>query len=232
MSFTVSIQKIVTETPRVKSFYFKYPLKAEPGQFLDVTIPTKGKRPFGAVIADENTFLISVGKVGEGTEYLHQMQEGDELTIDGPKGTYFTLPSEKSTLCLVAGGYGMAPLGFLAKKAVENGHDVTIFVGARTENEFLIYPFLKQSNITIIKTTDDGSTGIQGLVTDAFAEACKENKYSCAYIVGPSPMQKLAAEICEENDIPYQVSIAEYAYEEFGPVMTGDDLQKIRKEKI
>ncbi len=131
--FHVTIQKIVQETPRVISFYFHYPLFAEPGQYVLVDIPEYGERPFGAVIVDDTTFLISVGKVGAGTGRLHEMKEGEELSMKGPLGSYFTLPSSKEhPIALIAGGYGMAPLGFLARVAAEKGYQVHVFAGARS----------------------------------------------------------------------------------------------------
>jgi dihydroorotate dehydrogenase electron transfer subunit len=221
--FTVVIDKIVEETPRVKSFYFKYPLLAEPGQYLKVTVPGFGDRPFGAVITGGNTFLISVAAVGEATKHLHTMKPGDTLEMEGPIGTFFTFPDKiegiEPKLALVAGGYGLAPLGFLANCAAALDYDVTLFAGARTKEDFICYPFLETPKIKIVRTTDDGSEGEKGFITDTFRKAIEKEDFTNAYIVGPLPMEELVIEICEENGIPYQVSMEQFAYEAFGPVV-------------
>lgn len=219
----VKINKIVEETPRVKSFYFKIPFQAEPGQFINVEIPDFGERPFGAVIIDPETLMISVGAVGEATKKIHTMKEGDELKIRGPFGTFFTLPDlqdkDSVNLAMVAGGYGLAPISFLAKCAAELGFQVTIFVGARTANEIIEYPFLKNKGILFVRTTDDGSAGNKGFVTDAFSKAAETGLYTHAFIVGPLPMEEIAMDICKDNGIPFQVSMEKFAYDTFGPVV-------------
>lgn len=221
--FTVVIDKVVDETPRVKSFYFKYPLMAEPGQYLQVTIPGYGERPFGAVIVGGNTFLISVAAVGDATKFIHTMKAGDSLAMEGPFGTFFTFPEKDDIappkLALVAGGYGIAPLGFLANCAAALDYDVTIFLGAKTKDDVIRYEFLNTPKIKTLIATDDGSEGEKGFVTDIFRKAAEKGDITNAYIVGPLPMEEAVIEICEENGIPYQVSMEAFANEHFGPVV-------------
>lgn len=216
---TLPIKKIVTENTRVTSFYFDYALQAEPGQYLQIGIPGFGERPFGAVVLDENSFLISVGKVGAATTALHDMKVGDTVTMTGPYGTYFTLPKESARIALVAGGYGMAPLGFLAKKAAEADYTVDLFAGARSSNEFLIYEFFNNPYITLHKTTDDGSAGIKGFVTDGFAQYLEQTTPDYVYTVGPAIMEDKIAAMCDAKHIPYQLSVEALAKEPFGPVI-------------
>lgn len=223
----LTIQKVVTENTRVKSFYFNHSLSAEPGQYLKIGIPGFGERPFGAVVVDENTFLISVGKAGEATTHLHDMKEGDTITMTGPFGTYFTLPEKKVTIALVAGGYGMAPLGYLAKKAAEAGYTVDLFAGARSSNEFLIYEFFNNPYITLHKTTDDGSAGIKGFVTDGFSQYLEKTTPDYVYTVGPAIMEDKIAAMCDAKNIPYQLSVESLANEPFGPVIDNKKYQEI-----
>lgn len=221
-TFSLPIKKVVTENTRVKSFYFDYRLEAAPGQYLMIDVPGHGQRPFGAVVVNDQQFLISIAAVGAGTTALHDMHEGDTLTITGPLGTSFQLPPAGESMSLVAGGYGIAPLAFLARVGAEAGHHVDLFAGAKTETEFMFYPFLQHPNITLIKTTDDGSAGIKGFVTDAFTQSLPEKVPGCVYIVGPPPMAEKVIAPCLEQGIPFQISMEAYANEPFGPVI--DDI--------
>lgn len=203
------IRKIVKENSRVKSFYFHYPLDAKPGQFIMVWIPGFDEKPFGIIVKDDNNFLISVANVGESTKQLHQMKVGERVGIRGPYGTYFKLPL-KGKITLVAGGYGMVPLAYLAKFAVEQGYKVDILLGAKTKTEFLKYSWLKDKKIQYFLATDDGSAGFKGFVTDLFKEYLKKNKQAYFYFVGPEIMEKKLVEICYRNKLPFEISIERY----------------------
>lgn len=249
-SFLLPIQQIVTENSRVKSFYFSYDFSdAKPGQFLMVWVPGFDEKPFGIVVVDANTFLISVAAVGDSTKALHEMKVGDKVGFRGPYGSAFTLPEHKDKpLAMVAGGYGMVPLGFLAKVAAEAGYTVDIFAGARSSSEFLLYPFFNDTDrITIHKATDDGSTGVKGFVTDAFDEYLKTTVPAQVYTVGPEIMEVKVAKVCYEKEIPFEVSLERYMKCGFGlcgqccvdptgwrmcvegPVLNGEQLKQVKE---
>jgi dihydroorotate dehydrogenase electron transfer subunit len=225
---TLPITKVVTENTRVKSFWFRHRLEAIPGQYLLVGIPGHGERAFGAVVVDEDTFLISVGAAGEGTRSLHEMKEGDTVSVRGPFGTGFTLPATPGRVALVAGGYGMAPLGYLARRAVEGGHTVDLFAGARNEHEFLIYPWFDRPGITLHKTTEDGSAGTKGFVTDAFTVYLEQTRPAMVYTVGPEVMEAKVADACYEKGIPFELSLERLAEDPNGPVIDGERYRNIR----
>jgi dihydroorotate dehydrogenase electron transfer subunit len=227
----LTIKKIVTENTRVKSFYFDYSLDARPGQYLKIGIPGFGERNFGAVVIDENTFLISVGKAGEATTHLHEMNVGEKLTMTGPYGTHFTLPEKKGRIALVAGGYGMAPLGFLTRVAAESGYTVDLFAGARSSDEFLIYEFFNNPYITLHKTTDDGSAGIKGFVTDGFAQYLEKETPDYVYTVGPAIMEDKIAAMCDAKNLPYQLSVESLANEVYGPVIDNVKYAELKKSQ-
>lgn len=209
-TISLRIAKIVNENILVKSFYFNYSLSALPGQVMMVTVPGYDEKPFGAVVLDQYTFLISVAAVGPATHALHAFKEGDTLSMVGPYGDSFILPADnRKPLALIAGGYGMVPLGYLAKYAVERGYTVEIFIGAKTKEELLIYSWLKMLPITIHIATDDGSQGFKGFVTDLFAQILEKSAYAKVYIVGPEIMEKKIVDLCKTHDIPFQVSAKE-----------------------
>ncbi len=211
------IKKIVPENNRVKSFYFNYKLNAKPGQFVMLWLPGYEEKPFGVVVVSKNTFLLSVAKVGRTTARLHELKEEDKVGIRGPYGSSFSLPAKKGKIALVAGGYGMIPLGFLAKQAAAKGYRVDILLGAKTKQELLIYSFLKkQPKIKILISTDDGSSGFKGYVTELFKNYLVKNKPRKVYIVGPEIMEFKTVEICREKKLAHEVSLERYIKCGFG----------------
>ncbi len=133
----VAIKKIITENSRVKTFVLDTDLAGKPGQFVMVWIPGYDEKPFGIIRKDHEGFMISVAAVGESTKALHQMEVGDVLGIRGPYGTSFTLPDKDQSIALVAGGYGMVQLSYLAQEARKKEVAVHLFLGARSKDELL-----------------------------------------------------------------------------------------------
>ncbi len=106
--------------------------------------------------------------VGRGTKWLSHRRQGDVIDILGPLGNSFQVHSHK--LLLVAGGMGIAALGFLAEKATADGHHVTLLSGAKTRDK--VYPLDRfMPGISAVEiVTEDGSLGKQGLATDILAD--------------------------------------------------------------
>ncbi len=98
---------------------------------------------------------------GRGTKWLSERRTGKEITLTGMLGNGFAIPEEPANLLLVAGGNGIAPLYFLAQKALKAGHSITLLYGTADRNRKPIPPHIKT-----ISATDDGSVGHQGAVTD------------------------------------------------------------------
>ena len=146
---------------------------AQPGQFVMVRTSEDHdpllRRPLSIHRVVENGALALLFEVvGRGTEWLAQRKAGERLDLLGPLGRGFDVHSQK--LLLVAGGIGIAPLIFLAEKAAANGRRVTVLTGAKTADK--VYPFnsLKPGILTVEITTEDGSLGKQGMVTDLLAD--------------------------------------------------------------
>jgi len=109
------IGQVIVENAKVKTFILETSLEAEPGQFVMIWLPRVNEKPFSLVDADPLT--ITVARVGPFTSELHRLEVGDRLWFRGPLGRGFELVGEN--LLLVGGGYGVAPLAFLAKRARE-----------------------------------------------------------------------------------------------------------------
>jgi dihydroorotate dehydrogenase electron transfer subunit len=161
------IVEIRRETPLVKTFVLDCDIDAEPGQFILLWLPGVDEKPMS--IAGMSPLTISVARVGPMTMALHDLAVGDTLGWRGPFGKPFRLERDRRAL-LVAGGYGSAPLHVLAQQALAHGMDVTVAIGARVADELLYADQFEALGVPLLLSTNDGSRGVQGFVTDAIRE--------------------------------------------------------------
>ena len=144
------------------------------------------------------TNAITVQKVGDATSALFELKEGDSLGIRGPFGNGFTLPQEDEKILVIAGGVGSAPLVPLAECASYAGSDVTTILGARSSDELIFGSrFFMAGNIHI--TTDDGTQGRRGFVTDVLNEI-DISDYDRIYTCGPEIMMGRVFDILRDAD--------------------------------
>ena len=212
---------------------------AQPGQF--VTIGMGGeetsmvlRRSFAIHRVQSRgvyggTLDIVVAPVGKGTTWLSRRKRHDQVSIVGPLGKPFSVPTKAVTCTLIGGGYGSAPLFLLAEKLREQGCRVDTIIGASTEEKIFGALDLKRVSTSLIVTTDDGSTGITGRVTDVLPDLIKSSSPDIIYACGPMPMLASVAEIATENKIFSQCSVEESMACGIGVCMTcvlpviGDD---------
>ena len=153
-----------------------------PGQFVHVRVPTLEasalRRPFSVfdAVGDEVTVLYK--NVGRGTAALNRVGEGETLPVLGPLGHGFPLKCGGEAL-MVGGGFGVAPLYFLARKFAEAAGmpRPRLFVGGRTKDDLLALDRFEQLGVEIQVATNDGSAGVKGLVTDPLDEALSELRH-------------------------------------------------------
>ena len=182
-----------------------------PGQFAQVRVgdspSTFLRRPFSIHSVDygKNTFRLLIQVKGEGTRHLSMLREGDSLNVIFPLGNSFSLPNTKEVL-LVGGGCGVAPLLFLAQFLNQNHIRPTILLGFRTKDEVSeIDEYAKYGTVHI--TTDDGTEGLKGLVTDhpvLRGERLAFKKICCC---GPGIMMKAVAKIARDHGTDCEVSL-------------------------
>ena len=131
----------------------------------------------------------------------------------GPFGRGYSVAKESPVL-LVCGGCGVAPLYFLAKEARKRKLEVWAAIGAKTASELAFEGRFEDLGCRVLVSTDDGSRGMKGLVTEAILDVLGEVKaiYGC----GPEPMLKVLASLCRERGIPGQVSLERYMKCGFG----------------
>lgn len=218
---TLPIVAIQDEVENIKTFYFDYELKAKPGQFVMLWIPGVDQKPFSVGYDDGKRFGLTIFKRGPLTNKLFEMKVGDRVGISGPYGTHFSI-KDNTHYITVAGGYGAAPLGFLAEEMNKKKNvGIDFCVGARSANLILFEERLKKAqikNITFHIATNDGSKGYQGFVTDFLPDLLKEEKPYKKLVVtcGPEMMEKKVLDACNTYNVDCEVSIERYMKCGFG----------------
>jgi len=191
--------------------------RARPGQFVQIAVQaphTLLRRPFS--IAGVSRQGVAAGTVdvvfdahGPGTEWLAGVDAHDVIDVIGPLGTPFPLPQRKVNCLLIGGGYGTAPLFYLGEKLVAKGLRVDMIVGAASGDRILGTIDAKRLSATVAFTTDDGSYGTRGRVTDVLEDVVASTGAGVVYACGPNPMLRAVSEICRDIEVPVQVSVEE-----------------------
>ena len=146
---------------------------------------------------------------GNGTAWLSGRRPQDRLDVVGPLGTPFRLPTTPVQAALVGGGYGSAPLLPLATALRERGCRVDIVLGAGSADRLFGQLEAKRTASSLIVTTDDGTTGRRGRVSDVLPDVLEKSRTDVVYACGPMPMLRAVAEQCAERGIPCQVAVEE-----------------------
>ena len=202
----VKIKKIIQENQKVKTFVLEEKVKATPGQYLMIWLPGVGEKPFS--ITNPNPLTILVAKVGPFSIALHRLVPGEKIGYRGPIGRGFKITGKN--ILLVGGGYGVAPLYFLTQELVKKKRKVFVILGAKKKGELLYEKKFKKLGVKVFVTTDDGSYGQKGLVTDIGGEIIKKEKIDMAYSCGPEKMMVTLGKICRELRVPCFLSLERF----------------------
>ena len=226
----IQTRSSIVSNERLTEDYWRITLEAswiasevKPGQFINVKIGETNdpllRRPFSVFRRVKlNTGALGIEAVykvvGRGTRLMSNLGRGDELDIIGPLGRGFEWYRDKRSHVLLAGGIGSAGLFMLGEeisKAVkEYGLELYILLGAETKKTLVLEKEFAALNGKVLVSTEDGSYGYKGLVTEMLRDAIDRGDISpdCAiYACGPEPMLKALALICQQYHIPAQVSI-------------------------
>jgi dihydroorotate dehydrogenase electron transfer subunit len=194
-----------------------------PGQFVmlrreEGDLPFLG-RPFSIhslySINGETVMEILYRISGRGTALIARLKADDSVKVLGPLGRGFDLPRGKKQIVLVAGGMGIAPLLYLAESLLRERPDepveTVLYFGAQSSHYFCGLDRLKRLCSSLKLSTDDGTAGYHGPVTDLVAgdAASFERDDSVLFACGPYGMMKETARIAGELSIPCQVSLEE-----------------------
>ncbi|MBV9823866.1 MAG: dihydroorotate dehydrogenase electron transfer subunit, partial [Actinobacteria bacterium] len=146
---------------------------------------------------------------GAGTEWLAAQRPGTRLDLVGPLGVPFPIPREPVPAVLVGGGYGTAPLLPLAERLLALGSEVEMIVGASRADRLFGELQAKRLIGKVTVTTDDGSAGQLGQVTDPLPSAIERLGAEIVYACGPMGMLAAVGEVARAHAIPAQVAVEE-----------------------
>ena len=152
---------------------------------------------------------IVVAPHGAGSTWLANQQPGVKIDLIAPLGTAFGIPTEPVRALLVGGGYGSAPLFGLSDVLKNRGCRVDMVIGASTAMQIYAPLDGKRSVSSLTITTEDGSTGKTGKVTDGLREIITSNEIDIVYSCGPMGMLEAINNITEEFNLVHQCSIEE-----------------------
>lgn len=197
------VSQVRIENYRTRTLIFDSPLAGScPGQYVMAWLPGIGEKPFS--ISGNDPLALAVADVGKVSHALNLLHPGERVWIRGPLGVGFELHSNSHLL--VGGGYGAAPLSLLARQALAVGHSVTVVLGAKTRDELMMVSAFEELGCKIYLTTEDGSAGEQGLVTDVIEKACEEQHSGCIYGCGPTGMLAAVGKAAQMFGVPAQLS--------------------------
>ncbi|MEL0127043.1 MAG: dihydroorotate dehydrogenase electron transfer subunit, partial [Actinomycetota bacterium] len=155
------------------------------------------------------TLDIAISVAGTGTEWLARRRRHDVLNVVGPLGQPFSLPKQGVSCVLVGGGYGSAPMFMLAQALRERGCRVDMIIGASTEDRLFGVLELKRLASALTITTDDGSTGVRGKVTDVLDDVLQRAGADVVYACGPMPMLSEVARISTKQRVYSECAVEE-----------------------
>ncbi|MFN2318973.1 MAG: dihydroorotate dehydrogenase electron transfer subunit [Dermatophilaceae bacterium] len=155
------------------------------------------------------TVDVVVSAVGAGTEWITSLRTHDTTSIVGPLGRPFPLPTAPVSCVLVGGGYGSAPLFWLAERLRERGCHVEMVLGAASEARLFGVIDARRSADGVTVCTDDGSAGHRGWVSDVLPDIITRTGAQVVYGCGPMGMLESVTRIAAERGAVAQVAVEE-----------------------
>jgi dihydroorotate dehydrogenase electron transfer subunit len=191
---------------------------ASPGQFVML----RGEwgrdlingRAFSVLqVQSDRRFSILAKPFGRGTRLLQESAVGDRITCNGPLGRGFSLPKSGQKSLLVAGGVGLPPLHFYARRLAAMGlqRDVVVFYGGRSAADLVLVDDLNKWNVEVVLATEDGSRGHHGRVTQPLQARIADLSGKSVQILscGPTPMLKAVRELALSSGIETYLCLEE-----------------------
>ena len=199
-----NIVKTVLEAPEIAK-------KRKAGQFVILMIDEKGERiPLTIVDSDpvKGTLTIIYQVVGKTTDQLARLEVGDIIQhVLGPLGHPTEIEGIQTAIC-VGGGVGIGVLYPIAKALKEKGTRVISIIGARTKDLLILEEESRSVSDELHITTDDGSYGRHGFVSDVLKELIDSGqKIDRVYTIGPVPMMRVVANVTRPFNIKTLVSL-------------------------
>jgi len=209
-------------------------------------IPGIDEIPLSIMDVDGGRVSVSVKLVGDATKHLHGIETGEVVGVRGPFGDCFS--ENKGRVLLVGGGTGTAPLLFLAKRLAAKSERLAFVMGAKTNTELLFLNDLDSicPGKSLITTTEDGTFGLQCLVTEPLEKLLTKEKFDMMYSCGPELMVRKIFDLAEKFRVPIEASlerlmrcgiglcgscvIGKYRVCRDGPVFNAEQLREMKDE--
>jgi dihydroorotate dehydrogenase electron transfer subunit len=240
---SVEVRGTVLTVRRVDAYYAMTVVapaiaaRFRPGQFVAVGVggpdtPMLLRRAFSIhdVRPDHGGTVEFVFAVtGRGTQWLAERRTRDVIDLAGPLGRSFPVPRDPMSCLLVGGGYGSAPLFPLAGRLRSRSCQVDFLLGAASADRVFGSLTARRTARTATITTEDGTLGARGVVTDMLAQVIHEARTDVIYACGPMPMLREVTAVASRYDIPVQALVEETMACGIGVCMTcvlpvvGDD---------
>ena len=192
---------------------------SKPGNFVAISVGGEQsslilRRAFAIYRASDKgpmggSIELVVAPHGQGSKWLCNQNVGAFVDMVGPLGTAFGIPTTNANTMLIGGGYGSAPLFALAEVLKNRGCRVDMVLGASTANKIYAPLEGKRSVSSLTLTTDDGTTGIHGQISEAIPRLIREYSTEVIYSCGPMGMLSAIAKIAEDFDIAHQCAVEE-----------------------
>ncbi len=216
----VEITRVTQEAEGIRTIFLKSGIDAKPGQFVMVWIPRMDEKPFAVSYLDrkKGEIGITVAAVGPFSNKLASMKLGEKVGLRGPYGSSYGLEKGLKKVVMVGGGYGSASLTMLAEEALKQGISVKFILGARSKGRLVFVERIKKliGGDNLIITTDDGSEGVKGFVTDALKQLLQGEKVDKVFACGPDKMLKAVTDIGVANNVNGEISMERYMKCGFG----------------
>ncbi|HWC14397.1 MAG TPA: dihydroorotate dehydrogenase electron transfer subunit [Actinomycetota bacterium] len=203
--------------------------RIKPGQFVNVRCGESRshiiRRPFSVYRVHKrggwaSTIELVFDIRGPGSLYLSQLRGHAMVDLLGPLGRGFQFPKRRAHCLLIGGGIGATPLFFLADELRNDGHRVDVILGARDVGLLLNPIEVRRLASVSVTTTEDGSAGVKGRVTDVLAETIERCATEIVYTCGPNPMMAAVSRIATAHKVPVQVAVEELMGCGYGVCMT------------
>jgi len=188
--------------------------RTQPGQFVNLRIDGRDdlllRRPFSVATTRpaQSLFEIVYRVVGQGTKTMTELNRGEEVDLIGPLGTGFHLSEEPMNCLLLGGGVGIAPLWGLAAQLFKKKNKIIALLGFRSSDKVFGEEVFRKLRGETIVTTDDGSYGLKGFVSDHL-EKVLNRPIDRAYVCGPMPMLKVVLPMIRRANVKGEVSLEE-----------------------
>lgn len=188
-------------------------LVPRPGQFINIRVSTGTdpliRRPFSVYNYEDGALEIIFRVIGKGTEIMRGYEAGRGIDYIGPLGRGFSL-CEHSSVLLVGGGVGNAPLYYLARELKKKNNRITYIYGARSARYIYCKDQYRARADDFAAVTDDGTAGLKGFATTLADEYIRKNAYDRVYVCGPTVMMAAIAASASIAGAPVEVSMENY----------------------